>query len=65
MTSDHGYMIVDRLVSSADYLNFPNATLKTLEFHMRDGRGRYVNFYNNHISFTIVLVLNKYLELQH
>ena len=54
VTSDYGYMIVDRLVSFADYLNCPNATLKTLEFHMRDGRGRYVNLYNNHISFTIV-----------
>ena len=54
VTSDYGYMIVDRLVSFADYLNCPNTTLKTLEFHMRDGRGRYVNLYNNHISFTIV-----------
>jgi len=54
VTSDYGYMIVDRLVSFADYLNCPNATLKTLEFHMRDGRGRYVNLYNNHVSFTIV-----------
>ena len=54
MTSDYGYMIVDRLVSFADYLNCPNATLTTWQFHMRDGRGRYVNLYNNHISFTIV-----------
>ena len=54
VTSDYGYMIVDRLVSFADYLNCPNVTLKTLEFHMRDGRGEYVNLYNNHISFTIV-----------
>ena len=54
VTSDYGYMIVDRLVSFADYLNRPNATLKTLTFHMRDGRGRYVNLYNNHVSFTIV-----------
>ena len=54
VTSDYGYMIVDRLVSFADYLNCPSTTLKTLEFHMRDGRGRYVNLYNNHISFTIV-----------
>ena len=54
VTSDYGYMIFDRLVSFADYLTCPNATLKTLEFHMRDGRGRYVNLYNNHVSFTIV-----------
>ena len=54
VTSDYGYKIVDRSVSFADYLNCPNATLKTLEFHMRDGRGRYVNLYNNHVSFTIV-----------
>ena len=54
VTSEYGYMIVDRLVSFADYLNCPNATLKTLEFHMRDGRGGYVNLYNNHVSFTIV-----------
>ena len=54
VTSDYGYMIVDRLVSFADYLNCGCATLKTLEFHMRDGRGNYVNLYNNHVSFTIV-----------
>ena len=54
VTSDYGYMIVDRLVSFADYLNCGCATLKTLEFHMRDGRGNYVNLYNNHVSSTIV-----------
>ena len=54
VTSDYGYMIVDRLVSFADYLNCPTATLNTLEIHIRDGRGRYANLYNNHVSFTIV-----------
>ena len=47
-------MTVDRLVSFADFLNCPNATLKTFEFHMRDGRGRYINLYNNHVLFTTV-----------
>ena len=54
VTSDYGYTIVDRLVSFADYLNRGSATLKILEFHMRDGRGNYVNLYNNHVSCTIV-----------
>ena len=43
VTSDYGYMIVDRLISFADYLTCPNATLKMLHFHMRDGRGRHIN----------------------
>ena len=38
VTSDYGYMIVERLVSFADCLNCHNATFKPLEFHMRDGR---------------------------
>ena len=54
VTSDYGSKIVDRLVSFADYLNCGCATLKTLGFHMRDGRGNYVNLYNNHVSSTIV-----------
>ena len=47
-------MIINELVSVGDYLNCSNATLSTLEFHLRDGRGRIINLYGNSIKFSIV-----------
>ena len=57
VTADYGYMIVDQLVSFADGLNCSGQTLKTIQFNLRDQRGRFVNMYNNHVSFTIVFDL--------
>ena len=51
---DYGFMIINELVSVGDYLNCSNATLSTLEFHLRDGRGRIINLYGNYITFSIV-----------
>jgi hypothetical protein len=47
-------MIVDQYVSPGDYLNFSNSSLKTLEFHLRDGLGNYIDLAGNYITFSIV-----------
>jgi len=54
VTVPYGYMIVDQIMSSEDALNCSRQTLKTLEFHIRDGRGRYINLHGMHITFSIV-----------
>ena len=43
VTANYGYMIFDNAMTTNDFLDCSNQTLKTLEFHIRDGRGRYVN----------------------
>jgi len=40
-------------MSTNDYLNCSRQTLRTLEFHLRDGRGR-------EIDLTFSIVFNKY-----
>jgi hypothetical protein len=50
----YGYMIVDQNTSPNDYLNCSRQTLRTLEFHLKDSRGRYVNLHGMHVSFSIV-----------
>ena len=57
VSSDFGYMIIDRSVSVHDYLECGKCTLKTLEFHMRDSRGRYVPMHGSNISFSIVFAI--------
>lgn len=54
VTAGYGMMIVDQNTTSNDYLNCSRQTLRTLEFHIRDGRGRYVNLHGLHITFSIV-----------
>ena len=54
VSAAYGYMIVDQYLAPNDYLDCSRQTFKTLEFHVRDGRGRYVNLHGAHISFSIV-----------
>jgi hypothetical protein len=54
VSSDFGYMIIDRSVSVHNYLECGKCTLKTLEFHLRDSKGRYVPMHGSNISFSIV-----------
>ena len=54
VSSDFGYMIIDRSVSVHDYLECGKRTLKTIEFHLRDSKGRYVPMHGSNISFSIV-----------
>ena len=58
VTANYGYMIFDNAMTTNDFLDCSNQTLKTIEFHIRDGRGRYINLHNAHITFSIIF--NKY-----
>ena len=58
VTANYGYMIFDQYMTTNDFLDCSNQTLKTIEFHIRDGRGRYINLHNAHITFSIIF--NKY-----
>ena len=54
VSSEFGYMIIDRSTSQHDYLECGKTTLRTLEFNLRDGKGRYVPLHNANISFSLV-----------
>ena len=54
ITVPYGYMIVDQNSSPNDYLNCSRQSLRTIEFHLKDSRGRYINLHGMHVSFSIV-----------
>ena len=54
VSSEFGYMIIDRSTSQHDYLECGKTTLRTLEFNLRDGKGRFVPLHNANISFSLV-----------
>jgi hypothetical protein len=58
VTSSYGVMVVDQFISTNDYLNCSRQTLRTLEFHLRDGRGREIDLKGMYVTFSIVF--NKY-----
>ena len=53
VSSEFGYMIIDRSTSQHDYLECGKTTLRTLEFNLRDGKGRYVPLHNANMSFSL------------
>jgi len=57
VSSDFGYMIIDRSVSVHDYLECGKCTLKTIEFELKDSKGRYVPMHGSNISFSIVFAI--------
>ena len=54
VSSEFGYMIIDRSTSQHDYLECGKTTLRTLEFNLKDGKGRFVPLHNANISFSLV-----------
>lgn len=58
VNANYGYMIYDQGITTNDFLDCSNLTLKTLEFHLRDGKGNYINLHGAHVTFSIVF--NKY-----
>ena len=58
VNAPYGYMVVDQNMSTNDFLNCSRQTLRTLEFHLRDGRGREIDLKGMYITFS--LVFNKY-----
>ena len=58
VSSEFGSMIIDRSVSQHDYFECGKTTLRTLEFSLRDGKGRLVPLHNANISFSLVFSIN-------
>ena len=58
VTVGYGFMIVDQFTATNDFLNCSRQTLRTLEFHLRDGRGNEVDLKGMYVTFS--LVFNKY-----
>ena len=58
VTGSYGYMIVDQYMTANDFLNCSRQTLRTLEFHLRDGRGNEIDLRGMYVTFS--LVFNKY-----
>ena len=58
VTSNYGVMVVDQVMTTNDYLDCSRQTLRTLEFHLRDGRGREIDLKGMYVTFS--LVFNKY-----
>ena len=54
VTVPFGYMIIDQNSNTIDFLNCSRQTLRTLEFHLKDSRGRYIDLQGMNISFSIV-----------
>ena len=54
VSSEFGYMIIDRSVSQHDYLECGKTTLRTLEFNLRDAKGRFIPLHNANVSFSLV-----------
>ena len=54
VNANYGYMIFDSGSTTNDFLNCSNLTLKTLEFHIKDSRGNYINLHDSHVTFSVV-----------
>jgi len=57
VSAEYGYMIIDRSTSVHDYLECGKCTLKTIEFHLKDSKGRFVPLHGCNISFSIVFAI--------
>ena len=58
VTAGYGFMIVNQNMEVDDFLDCSRQTLRTLEFHLRDGRGREIDLKGMYVTFS--LVFNKY-----
>ena len=54
VSSDFGYMIIDSFTSPHDFLDCSRLTLGTIEFNLRDVKGKYIPLHRGHVSFSIV-----------
>ena len=50
-------MIFDNLMATNDFLDCSKQTLKTLEFHIKDVEGNFINFHGHHVNFSIIFDL--------
>ena len=56
LTSDYGYLLVDRLMTLNDYLACSNRTFSQLEFKFTNTAGNIIPINGMNISFTIIFV---------
>jgi hypothetical protein len=54
VTTDYGFMVLDTVTSVNDLLECSRVTLTSLEFHLKDAKGRYIPLHGANISFTII-----------
>ena len=54
ITQPYGYMVVDQTGTNNDFLDCSRQTLRTMEFNLKDSRGRFVNTHGMNVSFSIV-----------
>ena len=57
VTADYNQMIFDNLMATNDFLDCSKQTLKTLEFHIKDVDGNFINFHGSDVSFSIIFDL--------
>ena len=51
---NYGYMVIDQMMSTNDFLDCSKQTIQTLEFHLKTSSGKYVPLHGAHVSFSIV-----------
>ena len=56
ITGDYGTMVLDKVTSVYDQLECSRVTLTTLEFALKDAKGRYISLHGATISFTIIFM---------
>ena len=56
ITGDYGTVILDKVQSIYDQLECSRVTLTTIEFHLKDAKGRYIPLHGATISFTIIFM---------
>ncbi len=62
VSSEFGYMTIDRSTSQHDYLKCGKTTLRILEFSLKHGKGRYVPLHNANMSFALIVFSTKKTE---
>ena len=56
ITGDYGTTVLDKVTSVYDQLECSRVTLTTLEFALKDAKGRYIPLHGATISFTIIFM---------
>lgn len=55
VTANYNEVFFDNIIAPMyDHVDVSNQTLRTLEFHIKDSRGNFVNFHGSHLSFSLI-----------
>ena len=55
VSSDYGYLILDNVVASHDYIDVSKQLLSVIEFKLSSARGDVIPLHGSHVSFSIVM----------